>query len=278
MFSGELICLYVSSFTAAVIKGLTALPKVFLCKNTCNTHLIPPVMFEEHRMNLCCLLLVPSDFLHTIRTQTAGKWKHTFICIWWSCVNFKHFFLSKVKRSRVSRGWIPLVSRMIKSLQNPPALVETSGSAAANQTSSPANQEEKSMSRTRITTLPSINAPPKPTKSTRSPPERTCAEGRSSSSTCRANRSSHWCSTSTLLRGAPSVTSRLLMEQEEPGRRSRTVGSSFQGDSVTLYRCLHSCLALRSLTWLLLWAPTTTALSPVTPRRCQVSWRGRTSP
>lgn len=169
---------------------------------------------------------------------------------------------------------------MIKSLQNHPAPGETSASAAANQTSSPANQEEKSMSRTLIITPPPLSEPLRPTRSTRSPPERTCVGARSSSTMCPASLSSRWCLTSTHPPGVYSVTRHLLMYLEDPNRGRLTTGSSFQEGSVTPYQFPPSCPAPRSSTSQVLSAPITTVLLRATPasspQRCQQLTAGMT--
>lgn len=187
---------------------------------------------------------------------------------------FFYVWFFKVRRSRASSDWTPSVFRMIKFLQNHPAHDETSCLVAANQTSSPANQEEKSMSRTPITTHLPLSEPLKPARSTRSLPERTYVGARSSFLMCQASLFSLWYLTSTHLRGVSSVTSRLLMDLEDLSKRHHTTGSSCQGDSVTPYQCHPSCRAPRSSTSLLPEAPLTTVLLPATPasspQHCQV--------
>lgn len=168
----------------------------------------------------------------------------------------------KVRRSRASRGSILLVSRMTKSHRNHPDPGETSGSAAANQTSSPANQEERSTSRTLTTTPPPPSGPPKPTRSTRSPPGRTCAGARSSFTTCPARLSSRWCSISARLVGVYWVIS---VFPAGPNRRRATTGSSCQADSATPYPCPPNSPSQRSSTLQELLALTITVLSPATP-------------
>lgn len=191
-------------------------------------------------------------------------------------------FLFKVRRSRASSDWTLSVSRMKKYHRNRPVPEETSGSAAASQTSSPANHWERWTSRTLTITPPLLSEPPKRARSTHSPPERTCVGARSSFSMCPASLSSHWCLTFTHLRGARSVTSRLLTDLRDPNRRRLITGSSCREDSVTPCQCPPSCPAPRSSNSLLLLAPITTVLLPVTPascpQHCQVSCLMRTSP
>lgn len=192
------------------------------------------------------------------------------------CINNESVSLLKLTRSRASSDWTLLVSRMIKFLQNRPGPGETSGSAAANQTSSPAKEGKKLTSRTLTITPPRLSEPLKSARSTRSPPERICAGARSSFMMCPANLSSRWCLTSTPLLGVCSVTSLPFIDLEDPSRRHLITGSSYQEDSVTLYQCPPSCPTPRSFTpLLLLLAAPTTVLWPVTPasspQRCRVS-------
>lgn len=160
-----------------------------------------------------------------------------------------------------------MVSRTIKSLLNHPAPDETSGSAAANRTSSPASQEEKSMSRTLTITPLLPREPPKPARSTLLQPEKICAVGRLSFTMCPASPSSPWCLTSTRHLEVCSVTNHVLSGPEEPNKRRLITGSSCREDSVTPYRYRPSFLALRSSTSPLLLAPTTVLLT-VTPVSC----------
>ena len=216
-------------------------------------------------VDIFCFLFSPSSDIWVNKWSMNQETKWQFLFYVW-------FF--KVRRSRASSDWTLSVFRMIKFLRNHPARGETSGSVAANRTSSPANQEEKSMSRTHITTHRPPSEHLKPARSTRSLPGRTYVGARSSFSMCPASLFSHWCLTSTHLRGVSSVTSRLLMDLEDLSKRHLTTGSSCQGDSVTPYQCHPSCHAPRSSTSPLSAAPLTTVLLPVTPAssppRCQV--------
>lgn len=173
----------------------------------------------------------------------------------------------KVRRSRDSSEGLLLVSRMIKSLPSHPVPGETSGSVAANRTSSPANREERSTSRTLTTTPPLPREPPKPARSTLLQLEKTCVVGRSSFTMFPASLSSRWCLTSTLHRGAYSATSRVLSDPEDPNRRPHITGSSCLADSVTPYQCRPNYPALRSFTSPLPFAPTMVLLT-VTPVSC----------
>ena len=192
------------------------------------------------------------------------------------CLRHESVSLFKLKRSRASSDWTLSGSRMIKFLRNRPGPDETSGSAAASQTSSLAKEEEKSTSRTLTVTPPLFSKPLRPARSTRSMPEKTCAGERSSFTMCPASLFSHWCLTSTRLRGVRSVTRWRLTDPEVPNMRRLTTGSSCREDSVTLYLCPPSCPALRPFTLLLMLPATTTALLHVTPaispQRCQVSF------
>lgn len=165
-----------------------------------------------------------------------------------------------MRRSRGSSVRILLVSKMTKSPPNPPAPGETSGSAAANRTSSPASLEGKSTSRTPTTTPPAPRDPPELARSTLSLPARTYAAGKLSFLTSPASPSSLWCLTFTRLLAARSATIPALTEPEEPSSRHPTTGSSCREGSATPYRCPRSCHAQRWCTWRRPWPPTITAL------------------
>lgn len=175
----------------------------------------------------------------------------------------KNVSLFKLTRSRASSDWILSVSRMTKSHRNHPDPGETSGSAAANRTSSPAKEGGKSTSRTLTITPQYFNRLLKSTRSTRSLPERTCVVARSSFMTCPASQSSHWCLTSTRPQEVCSVTRQVLTD---PSRRPLIMDSNCQADSVTLHRCPPSCHAPSSFTPLRLQiVPTTVVLLHVAP-------------
>lgn len=161
---------------------------------------------------------------------------------------------------------------MTKFLRNHHSRGETSGSAAANRTSFPAEKKAKLIYRT-PTIIPLLfNRPLKPTKLTRSLPVRTYVEERLSFTMYPVSLSSRWCLTCTPLQGAYSVTRNPLME---PTRRHHITGSSCQVEGVTLYLCPLSCHASSFLTLLLMQRAST--LVPLPPAatfsspHCQVS-------